>query len=400
MEQAIDRVARGLEPEQLTATEAMRLTRRVARCERQLAGIKTRLAGRVAETPVWKHQGHRSAAHWLAGESGTSVAEAVTVLETAARLCELPSTTEAVRAGSLSRAQAHAICDATDVAPYAEADLLALADRGSLKALKDEAARRKTAHLDETERNARIHATRHVRFGSDPDGAATMSGRATNQDMAEIRAGIAHFQNLEFETARAAGVRDPFEAYALDGLLSMARAAMHGNGQTKRVPTKVIVRVDATALARGHVEAGETCEATGTGPITVGHVQQLLLDGDAFAAAIATDDQGRVTRVAHLGHRKRIDVDAVLDSLTTRGRDVTAAHDKRPPNVYQRTALQWTTPTCAHPGCDQPVQHIHHTNGWAKEHRTELDHLEGLCAHHHRWRHHQHEGGPEDDPSP
>jgi len=101
MEQAIDRVARGLEPEALTARDAMALTRRVARCERQLAGLKMRLADRVAETELWRHGGHRSAAHWLAGESGTSVAEAVGTLETGSRLHRLPATTAAVAAGEL-----------------------------------------------------------------------------------------------------------------------------------------------------------------------------------------------------------------------------------------------------------------------------------------------------------
>ncbi len=71
MEQAIDRVARGLEPEVVTASAAMGLLKTVAKSERQLAGVKMRLAGRVAETPVWQHQGHRSPAHWLAGQSST-----------------------------------------------------------------------------------------------------------------------------------------------------------------------------------------------------------------------------------------------------------------------------------------------------------------------------------------
>jgi len=240
VEQAIDRLARGLEPEQVTASAAMRLVRTLGRCERQLGGVKMRLAGRVADTPVWQHPAHRSPAHWLAGESGSSVAEAVGVLETATAVKDLPATLDAVRDGSLSRAQAAAIADAAAVAPDAEADLLALAGRDSLKALRDEAARRKTAHLDEHERHARVHASRHVRFGTEPDGAATMSVRATTEVMAEIRAGIAHFQDLEFEAARKAGRRDPFEAYAVDGLAAMARAAMAraamGGGATATRP--------------------------------------------------------------------------------------------------------------------------------------------------------------------
>jgi hypothetical protein len=98
-----------------------------------------------------------------------------------------------------------------------------------------------------------VHASRHVRFGSEPDGAATMSVRTTTDAMAEIKAAVAHHQTKIFELARKEGLRDPFEAYAADGLLAMARASLSG-GTGKRLPTKIIVRVDHTALVRGHVE--------------------------------------------------------------------------------------------------------------------------------------------------
>ena len=78
------------------------------------------LAGRVADSQVWKHRGDRSAAHWLAGQAGTSVADAANTLETAARLKDLPATAAAVRDGRLSKAQAHAVADAAIVAPDAE----------------------------------------------------------------------------------------------------------------------------------------------------------------------------------------------------------------------------------------------------------------------------------------
>ena len=255
-----------------------------------------RLAGRVAETPVWKHQGHRSPAHWLAGESRSSVAEAAGVLDTAAKLAELPATLGGLRDGALSRPQAAAIADAAAVAPGAEADLVALAARESLKGLRDEAARRKTAHLDEQARHAAILASRHVRFGVEPDGAATLSVRATADAVAEIRAGISHFQNQVFDQARRDGLRDRFEAYAVDGLVAMARSALGGgDAAAKRLPTKVVVRVDGTVLDRGHAREGDTCEVTGAGPVPASHVAELLATGEAFAAVVATDPAGRVT---------------------------------------------------------------------------------------------------------
>ncbi len=331
VEQAIDRLSRGLEPETIPASAAMGLVRTVAHAERQLGGVKMRLAGRVAETPVWKHQGHRSPAHWLAGESRSSVAEAAGVLDTAAKLAELPATLGGLRDGVLSRPQAAAIADAAAVAPGAEADLVALAARESLKGLRDEAARRKTAHLDEQARHAAILASRHVRFGVEPDGAATLSVRATADAVAEIRAGISHFQNQVFDQARRDGLRDRFEAYAVDGLVAMARSALGGgDAAAKRLPTKVVVRVDGTVLDRGHAREGDTCEVTGAGPVPASHVAELLATGEAFAAVVATDPAGRVTRVAHVGRRPVADTSVLVDALAARGRDVTVAHHSPP----------------------------------------------------------------------
>ncbi len=278
------------------------------------------------------------------------------MLETSERLKELPATLDAMRDGSLSRSQVAVIADATAIAPGAEADLLAAASRESLKGLRDEAARRKMAHLDDEARHAQIKASRHVRFGTEPDGAATMSVRATTEVMAEIRAGIPHFQDIEFEAARRAGRRDPFEAYAVDGLSAMARTAMTGDGagSATRIPTKVVIRADLAALARGRVADGETCDVPGIGTVPVKEVRDLLATGDAFTAVVGTDPGGRVTHVAHVGRKKVVDVRIALEALERRGRDVTAPHTSRKPDAFQRSALDWTNPRCAVVGCDQP----------------------------------------------
>ncbi len=117
LERAVDAVVVGLDPDLITASHAMELVGRVDRMERRLAGLKMVLAGRVADSQVWTHRGDRSAAHWLAGQAGTSVSDAVNALETAARLKDLPATAAAVRDGRLSKAQAQAVADAATVAP-------------------------------------------------------------------------------------------------------------------------------------------------------------------------------------------------------------------------------------------------------------------------------------------
>jgi hypothetical protein len=61
---------------------------------------------------------------------------------------------------------------------------------------------------------------------------------------------------------------------------------------------KIIVRIDHTALVRGHTEPGETCEIDGFGPVPVDQVRAWMTD--AFLGAVLTDDTD-ITRVVHLG---------------------------------------------------------------------------------------------------
>jgi hypothetical protein len=57
---------------------------------------------------------------------------------------------------------------------------------------------------------------------------------------------------------------------------------------------KIIVRIDHTALARGHTEPGETCEIDGFGPVPVDQVRAWMTD--AFLAAVLTDGTDRHPR--------------------------------------------------------------------------------------------------------
>ncbi len=266
------------------------------------------------------------------------------------------------------------MADAAVVAPDAEAALIGLAGRESVKALRDEGARRKQAHLDDNARYEAIRASRHLRYGTDPDGAATMGARTTPEAMAEIKAAIAYRQTKIFDTARKAGLRDRFEAYAADALLDMARASMGHTGEAtpKRVPTKIIIRVDHTALVRGHVQPGEVCDIAGTGPIPVRQVAQMLATGDTFAAVIATDHAGQVTTVAHIGHKPVTLTQPPLASgeLERHGRGGAQRVTSAGPAAESELA---SGPAAPAGGRTREAQ----------TRNTQLDELDGYGAHHH-----------------
>ena len=122
---------------------------------------------------------------------------------------------------------------------------------------------------------------------------------------------------------------------------------------------KVIVRIDHTALVRGHTIPGEVCEIAGVGPIPVATAREMARD--AFLTAVVTDGVD-IRTVAHLG---------------------------RAATAHQRTALEARGVHCAVPGCGA-VHHleIDHVDGWALTRRTHIDHLDWLCRHHHRQKTH------------
>lgn len=72
-------------------------------------------------------------ADWVARNTGSEVERARDGLETAGRLGECPVAAAAVRARTLSQAQAQAIVDAVAVRPEAEARLVEFARSNSLR---------------------------------------------------------------------------------------------------------------------------------------------------------------------------------------------------------------------------------------------------------------------------
>ena len=356
---AVGRFVGDLEPGRLSMSDASAWLADVVRMRAQLASAELALTARVAEGREWARAGDRSPAHYVARTAGVSLGEASSKLEAAQRLGDLPVASEALARGQVSETQFRHIADAAAVAPGAERDLVELAQRDTVTGLRRECARAKSAGLNAQQLHDRAHATRRLRHRRDDEGAFVMEVRTTATAGAEVVAALQHFQADVFRTARAEGRREAFEAYAADALVAMARAAMSGGPNRKRPrggsDAKVIVRVDHTALVRGHTEPGEVCEISGVGPIPVSAVGQLLDEG-AFLAAVVTKGVD-VLNVAHLGRRF---------------------------TAHQRTALELRDPECTVLGCSRTVGlEIDHRTEWATTHETKVDDADRLCPKHH-----------------
>ena len=360
-------LVRDLEPRCMRGEDVAHLLSRFAEAER-LAGVgKALMARRVEETSQYKHDGHRNAAEYVAARTGTSVGAAGRELETTRRLEKLPAASEAWRRGELSEVQAKEVAWAASANPAAESELVATATTRPLGELAEQCRKvRAAATTDEKARHDALHRSRYLRTWSGPDGAFRMDVRTTPEAGAALVAGLGPFTEQVFAEARAAGRRERTEAYAADALVRMAQGATPGSASGGS--SVVNIRVDATALERGHVEGDETCEIPGIGPVPVATARAVL--GDAIVKLLLT---------------KGVDVLSVVHL----GRTVTA---------HQRTALELRDPTCVVEGCSVR-QHleIDHVDGWALTKVTTLDRLARLC----RWHHHlktyagyRLEGGP------
>ena len=355
----VDRFVGDLEPGRLAMVDASRWRTAVVRMRSQLASAELALSARVAEGREWAKDGDKSPAHYLARTAGVSLGEASAKLDAARQLRDLPVASEALAAGRVSETQFRHIAEATRTAPDAERHLVDTAERESVTGLRRECARAKAAGLDAQQRHDRVHASRRFRHHTSDDGAFVAELRTTPEAGAELLAAIGHYQQDIFRTARRDGRREPFDAYAADAFVAMARASMSGGAHGKTASggsdAKIIMRVDHAAYFRGHTKPDELCEITGIGPVPVSTIDRFLNEG-AFLAAVVTKGVD-VHSVAHLG------------------RGFTAP---------QRTALEFRDPECAVVDCSRTdgLERDHRTN-WAETRHTAVDDADRLCDHHH-----------------
>jgi hypothetical protein len=350
-----------LEPERITTAQATELFGLFAELTRLGSAGQVLLGPRAAQSDTWKHEGHRSAASWLAKQTGTGLGEAIASLETAERLQSLPRTTEALRTGRLSGPQVREIAAAAASRPSAELQLLDAATTGTLKGLKDQCRRVRAATGSAQAENARYEAVRKSRFfrhWTDPDGGFRGEFKLTPDAGARLVSSLEERANELFDEARKAGEREPSAAYRADALVDLVTGGGPGRAgrTTKGGPSTVVhLRVDAAALRRGYVEEGEVCEIPGVGPVAVSTARAVL--PESFLKILVVDGVD-VLAVCHVG---------------------------RAVSAHVRTAIEERDPVCVVPGCDVAagLEIDHWRTAYADGGVTALTNLARLCHFHH-----------------
>jgi hypothetical protein len=256
--------------------------------------------------------------------------------------------------GELSVTQAAEIAAVAEVAPDAEAELVALAGATSVAGLRDRCRDVRATVVDDQAWAQRLQATRRARPWSDPDGA----WRADVRLAPEVGARVEQVWNAETERlvreARKAGVEEPWAAHAADALVAL----MCGETPRRKTP-EVRILVDSGALDRGYALDDERCELVDGPRLPVSTVRNLL-------------DDARVALLVRNGGE--------VSTITSPSPVIPRALRRKLEMTYRR---------CGVPGCanDQwlEIDHViaRHDGGL-----TVLTNLWRICPHHHRLKTH------------
>ena len=340
----------------LSPAEAKHVVEDASAVEKAAAGLRLRALRRV--------EAGQGTVDWLAKETGQSKAEAARDVDAAAKV--QPATDQALRDGELSADQAREVATAADADPSEEGALLDSARNESMAELRRKAKRVRAAATDDAEKERRAHAERDVSSQSDPEtGKSTITVTGPGGKVAKMLAFLEPFVQAAFEKARKEGRREHRGTLMFDALLAalgLASNRLKGAAADEPnvgPPAKVLVRVDATALKRGHTVAGETCEIDGLGPVPLAALRELLPQAAVYA-------------------------------IVTDGRDVWIVTNlARGTNAHQQVVLEWLGLECTRQGCGATRNlQIDHRVDWAKIHVTELANLDWLCTPDHRRKTH------------
>jgi hypothetical protein len=342
----------GAEFDGLDAPVAARMVEQCAEAERLLAAVRVLAAASLQDKALWRREGFRSAAAWMASKTGGAVGTAIRTLEMADQLPDLPVVAEAFRAGVLSEAQVREIVEVAADVPDAQDQLVEAAGKLSLQALREECRRVQAAALvDEDDRHRRVHRVRHVRSWVDRHGHGRVSATMTPDELARLMGEVDRRCDEIVEDAIRGGWFESRDAHRADALVDLARP----DSTAPAGPDAMVhVVIDYDALMRGHTVTGE--QTPGIGPIPVTLARQLSED-------------------------------AILKVLVTKGVDVMAvAHAGYTIPAHLRTALDIRDPTCIVPRCTvRRSLERDHRNAYGRTRVTKLEDLARLC----RWHHYQ-----------
>ena len=296
----------GVDVEVLSGEDCRALAEELARCEKAFAVVRARAGARAAACGAHRDAGFGDGAEWMARATGSSLGQARGEMRTVQGLGRCPVAQAALAAGEVSLAQAEEVARTEADCPGSEAELVALAIRSGLAALREEGRARRLAAVDPEDLAACHRRMRSVRSWRDADGMIRFHARL------EPRVGVAAMNAIEAEAqrihraARRQGSDEPFEAHAADALIAL----LSSEGGARRGRTEVVFVCDLRAWRRGHANEGEPCSIVGGGPVPVSVVEEAM--ADAFVKAV-THDGVRIDTVAHYGRHIPAHVRTALD---------------------------------------------------------------------------------------
>jgi len=349
---AVRSLVAGFEVDGLDAHEAAQVVEQCAEGERLLGALRVMAAQTLEDKALWRREGFRSVAAWMASKTGTAVGSAIGTMEMMSLLVDLPVVAEAFRSGRLSDAQAREIAAVAAEVPGAEEQLVEAAGKLTLRSLQEECRRVKAAAaVDEDDRYRQVHQRRHIRAWVDRHNVARLSATMTPDELARVMGEIDRRCGDIVAGAIQGRWFESWEAHRVDALVEMT---LPDSDIPARPASMVHVVVDYDALMRGHTVPGERCEIPGIGPIPVTLARQMSED-------------------------------CILKVLLTKGVDVmTVAHGGYTIPAHLRTALDVRDPKCIVPGCDGRRRlQKDHRNSFGRTQVTKLQDLAHLCPFHH-----------------
>jgi hypothetical protein len=363
----LTRFVGAFEPDAYSGGLARELVELFSEIERTANAGKLLCARRVEATRAHVTEGHKRAGTWLASVTGEPEGQAVAELEAARAIESDPDIREALTEGRLSGAQVIQIASVLDRAP-AEAKELARQAPGlefsELKRRVREARLMASSADEEVSRHERIRRGRYLRMWTDPEGAAHLEARMTPEALGIVKSSLEQEAKGIFDEARKDGRRESHGAYMADALVALAAGGreLEGPGRAVRMRPLVRIRVDLSALYRGQVQAGETCEIPGIdSPLPVSLARELIGE-------------------------------SVLELIVTEGVEVrTVVTESRHISRSIRIALEERDRTCCVPGCraTDPLEADHWQTDYAEIKRTALDNLALICPYHHDQKTHR-----------
>ena len=369
--------------------------------------LRAKLLVSVHERGLWRRDGARSLAAWLAQNTALSARDARRAADTAALIAADGPVADAVRSGAITPTHVEVINSFTAAEAVAAAAVAAACDNtagestaganagdddagsspvpvpvldaetllGIAKALSPEefakAARTARAAADpggEASRYAFLRALRSLRTWSDADGMFNLYAKLDPVSGAFVERALAETVDALWraehpDRAPSAAPRDSFERRRADALIELCRRFV--SGEQSVTPSsgpsgvEVLVVIDYQSLLGDLDDHGIATLADGT-PIPAGVARRLACEHGIIPVVFGGD--------------------SVPLDMGSKRRFATAA---------QRLMLQLRSPTCEFAGCTMPAHacRAHHLDPWARSQVTDYAGLAWACHTHHGYIH-------------